>query len=140
MEYEVSSPTWVARVAAVDENVLDSALVVGLAEDDSGEGRQLVFQCSLQEPDEQEQRLGQDSYCVLNETGGIAYGGVEVVTFSPARVSFRFSLAAVEKLSLSSQDLIVGIAPEAQVENFRTELRRVLTYGNPQKVPSLLGF
>ncbi|KUN05544.1 hypothetical protein AQI96_35170 [Streptomyces canus] len=120
--------------------MLDSALVVGLAEDESGEGRQLVLQCSLREPDDQDQRLGQDTYCVLNETGGIVYGGIEAVTFSPAGISFRFSLAAAEKLALPLPEVIVGIAPEVQVEPFRKELRRVLTYGDPQKVPSLLDF
>ncbi|MFF0034600.1 Imm10 family immunity protein [Streptomyces mirabilis] len=134
----VSGSEWLVRVVVIEEKVLDSCFTVGLAEDEYGEGRYLAFQCGLEGPGEQERTLGLDSYCVINETGGVYYGGVENVCLSANRILFRFASEAVEKLDLPTGEINLHIAPESDVESLRGGLRRVLTYGNPEKLPSVL--
>ncbi|GHD71622.1 hypothetical protein GCM10010317_080760 [Streptomyces mirabilis] len=134
----VSGSEWLVRVVVVEENVLDSCFSVGLAEDEYGEGRYLTFQCGLESPGAQERTLGLDSYCIINETGGVYYGGVEKVSLSANMIFFRFTPEAVEKLDLPTGEINLHIAPGSDVENLRGGLRRVLTYGNPEKVPSVL--
>ncbi|MFE4817503.1 Imm10 family immunity protein [Streptomyces sp. NPDC056704] len=135
---EVRDSEWLVRVVVVEENVLDSCFTVGLAEDEYGEGRYLTFQCGLEGPGDQERTLGLDSYCIINETGGVYYGGVENVSLSANRIFFRFTPEAVEKLDLPAGEINLYIASEPDVESLRGGLRRVLTYGNPEKVPSEL--
>ncbi|PIB05723.1 MULTISPECIES: Imm10 family immunity protein [Streptomyces] len=138
MSNAVNRPEWLVRVVAVQENVPDSCFIVGIAEDEYGEGRYLTLQSGLEEPGEQERRLGLDSYCVVNETGGVHYGGIESVALSADQISFRFTSEAVGALSLPDQEMTLDIAPGSDVQNLRDGLRRVLTYGNPDKFPAEL--
>jgi hypothetical protein len=135
---EVRDSEWLVRVVVVEENVLDSCFTVGLAEGEYGEGRYLTFQCGLEDPGEQERILGLDSYCIINEAGVVYYGGVESVSLSANRIFFRFTPEAVGKLDLPTGEINLYIAPEPDVESLRGGLRRVLTYGNPEKGPSEL--
>ncbi|MCX4905277.1 Imm10 family immunity protein [Streptomyces sp. NBC_00878] len=122
----------------VEENVPDSCFTVGLAEDEYGEGRYLTFQCGLEEPGDQERTLGLDSYCILNETGGVDYGGVKEVSLVADKISFRFRPEAVEALELPSGEIALDVAPGCDIETLRFGLRRVLNYGNPEKFPVVL--
>ncbi|MFJ8532062.1 Imm10 family immunity protein [Streptomyces sp. NPDC093591] len=130
---------WLVRVVTSEENVPDSCFIVGLAEDRYGESGHFIFQAGLEAPDEQSRRLGLDSYCILNETGGVHYGGLEKVSLSSQGISFQFNSEAVEELDLPASEIELNIAPEVDLERMRAGLRRVLTYGNPEKVPEFSG-
>ncbi|MGP4083860.1 Imm10 family immunity protein [Streptomyces sp. KR55] len=128
---------WLVRVVTAEENVPDSCFIVGIAEDQYGESGHFIFQAGLTAPDEQSRRLELDSYCILNETGGVHYGGLKKVSLSPSRISFQFNPEAVAELDLPAPEIELDIAPEADLEQLRAGLRRVLTYGNPEKVPEI---
>jgi len=57
-----------------DEDLGADVLV--LAEHEDGSGRRLELQRSLEVTDE-DRRLGMDTFCLVNETGSVHYGGVE---------------------------------------------------------------
>ena len=61
---------FVARAAGVDD---EDRLVAAVAERDDGTGRTLVFQAGHEPPDEQEVRLGMDTYCLVTENHGTVY-------------------------------------------------------------------
>lgn len=129
---------WPVRVVTAEENVPDSCFIVGIAGDEYGETGHFIFQSGLDAPDDQSRRLGLDSYCILNETGGVVYGGVESVSLSQDTLRFRFSTEVVTELGLPVQEIELDIAPGVNQEILREGLRRVLTYGDPEKVPTVL--
>lgn len=51
---------FVAHVIGVDDD--EDCSVAGIAEWDDGSGRSLVFQAGIEPPDEQDVRLGMDTY------------------------------------------------------------------------------
>ncbi|MEU9737519.1 Imm10 family immunity protein [Streptomyces sp. NPDC048002] len=120
-----------------EENLPDSCFIVGLAEDQSGESGHLIFQAALTPPDEQSRQLELDSYCILNETGGVHYGGLTRVSISSREIRFRFTPEAVGELELPAAEIELDIDPEVDFERLRVALCKVLTYGNPAKVPEI---
>ncbi|GGZ66360.1 hypothetical protein GCM10010344_36140 [Streptomyces bluensis] len=116
----------------------DSCLVVGIAEDEHGEGGYFIFQCGLETLDEQAQSLELDSYCILNDAGGVQYGGLNEVSLYPGRVRFHFSPEAAVELELPEQEIELGLTSGVDIESLRGGLRRVLTYGKPAKIPGIL--
>lgn len=138
MSSAVNRPEWLVGVVVVQENVPESCFLVGIAEDEYGDGHYLTFQSGLEEPGEQERELGLDSYCIVNETGGVHYGGLESVSLSTGQISFRFSSEAVEALSLPGQEITLSVASGSDLQSLRDGLRRVLSYGNPEKFPTEL--
>ncbi|MFF3489381.1 Imm10 family immunity protein [Streptomyces sp. NPDC002701] len=128
---------WPIRVVTADENLSDSCFVLGVASDEYGEGGNFIFQCGLSAPDEQARRLELDSYCVLSQEGGVQYGGVESISLSAGVLSFRFSVEAVAELDIPTQNIEIEIAQGVDIEVLRNGLRRVFTYGNPEKIPQM---
>ncbi|SEE49693.1 hypothetical protein SAMN05216483_6408 [Streptomyces sp. 2131.1] len=76
-----------------------------------------------------------DSYCVVNEADGVHYGGVEEVAITGNVLQLRFNDEAVEELELPSNLVPLSIGPNIDAEVLRAGLRRVFSYGNPQRVP-----
>ncbi|MFJ6988553.1 MULTISPECIES: Imm10 family immunity protein [unclassified Streptomyces] len=130
---------WQVKVVTAEENIPDSCFIVGLAGDQYGDTGHFIFQAALSEPDEQSRRLGLDSYCVLNEAGGVHFGGIEKVSLAGRRISFTFDPEAVEELELPASEIELDIAPDVDMERLRYGLRRVLNYGNQQKIPEISG-
>ncbi len=128
---------WLVRVVTAEENIPDSCFVVGIAEDPYGESGHFIFQAGLTDPDGHSRRLGLDSYCILNEAGGVHYGGLKKVSLSSSRIEFQFNSEAVAVLNLPASEIELDIAPEADVERLRAGLRRVLTYGNAANIPEI---
>ncbi|MGA5105151.1 hypothetical protein ACPCC3_16135 [Streptomyces cellulosae] len=89
------------------------------------------------QPDEQNVRNGTDSYCVVNESGGVHYGGLRGVSLLPDLLTLSFDEEAVEVLALPSSIIPLAIAPSVDLGGLRAGLQRVLAYGNPQKIPRL---
>ena len=131
-----AAPYWTIEYLESGESVPGGPFTVFISEGEE-DGRSLDLQCVPDEPDEQSVRLELDSYCVVSEGGGVHYGGLEAVALRPDRLLLRFTDEAVGELELPSQEVVLGIAPGIGVEELRAGLRKVLSYGNPEKVPTM---
>ncbi|MFI5908283.1 Imm10 family immunity protein [Dactylosporangium sp. NPDC051541] len=127
---------FVASVAGVDE---ESCLVAAVGERDDGTGRALIFQAGDEPPDAQDVRLGLDTYCLVTERHGTAYGCVREVSIDGGRMRVVVSEDALADLGLEDAEIIVELAadPRALVA-FREYLARILTYGRPDARPAVL--
>jgi hypothetical protein len=134
------SPYWEIATLVVGEEVpgVTLSVFIGDGDDAAENGYYFDLQRFLKEqPDEQNVRNGTDSYCVMNESGGVHYGGLRGVSLLPGLLTLSFDHEAVEVLSLPSKIIPLGISPEVDLQKLRAGLHRVLTYGNPQKLPRL---
>jgi len=116
----------------------DGWFEVGVSENSDGTGRVLVFQCLLEEPDEQNRRLGMDTYCVSNESGGSTYAGVEAVEADSARLRVIFTDTAAEELELADKEVEVDVSglPGDTIADINAGLRKVLAYGREDARPN----
>ncbi|MFI9358586.1 Imm10 family immunity protein [Streptomyces lydicus] len=118
----------------VEENEPDECFTVGMAEGE--EGRQLIIQTALYEPDDQDTQMGLDSYCVMDENGATYYGGIEAAQLTGTTLTLTFTEEATRELGLPSRTLTLHLnASPDDVATLTTGLRRALTYGNPEKHP-----
>ncbi len=116
------------------------ALVVGLSENEAGDGAYLIFQSGLRPPDEQDGVLGLDSYCILDEEGAVQYGGVTRAVLADATLTLTLTEAAAEELGVlnDARTIVLGV-PAADVARLAEGLNRIFGYGNPDKQPELSG-
>ncbi|MBO0804340.1 MAG: hypothetical protein J2P25_14855 [Nocardiopsaceae bacterium] len=125
-------------LVTVDEN--QDAFVVGLLEDQTGDGAYLIFQCGLTPPDGQDAVTGLDSYCLLDEDGAVQYGGVLRVSLNGGTLTLELSEEAAEELGVDDADRSITLTvPIADAPRLSAGLRRIFTYGNPDKQPQLVG-
>jgi hypothetical protein len=121
-------------LVTVEEN--QDAFVVGLSQDQSGDGAYLILQSGLTPPDEQDAATGLDSYCLLDETGAVHYGGVTQASLEGNTLTLGLSEEAAAELGSRTLTLTV---PAGDVDRLAAGLRRIFTYGNPDKQPQLTG-
>jgi hypothetical protein len=127
---------FIARVAGVDD---EYCLVGAVAEREDGTGRALMFQAGEEPPDEQDVRLGMDTYCVVTEDHGTAYGCVRELSIDGDRMHVVISDEALADLGLDHGVIQVQLAvPPESVEVLREYLGRILTYGRPDARPAVL--
>jgi Immunity protein 10 len=127
------------RRAGVSETPELNCVTVGIAEDEDGSGRALLSQLALRF-DEQDRRLGQDTYCVCDEAGAAAYGGVTRCVLAGDELVVHFTAAAAATLDLAGECRFPLRVDPAAVEALRTGLRRVLTGGRAGRgAPRQLG-
>ncbi len=127
---------FVARVSGVDD---EDVLVAGVAEHEDGTGRTLLFQASSEPADEQEVGLGMDTYCLVTEGQGTAYGCVRELTIAGTRMTVVVGSEHLSDLGLDDAVIDVELAvPSESVEVLREYLSRILTYGRADARPSIL--
>ncbi|WP_073948716.1 Imm10 family immunity protein [Streptomyces kebangsaanensis] len=134
---EMTPPYWVIRYVESGESVPGGPFTVFIAENDDEDGHYFDLQCMPDEPSAQNIKLELDSYCIVSENGGVHYGGLKEVTLQPDRLVLQFLDDAVEELDLPSGVVELGIAPGIDIDEIRSGLRRVLSYGNPGKIPRM---
>lgn len=122
-------------LVTVEEN--QDAFVVGLSQDQAGDGAYLIIQCGLTPPDAQDTATGLDSYCLLDEAGAVQYGGVTRASLEGDRLSLSLSEEAAGALGVDGG--LTLTVPAADVPRLAAGLRRVFTFGNPDKQPVLTG-
>ncbi len=132
---EPDASYWTIRHLESGESVPGHVFSVFIAEGDSEDARYFDLQCMLEEPRQQDRDLEFDSYCIVSESGGVDYGGLEEAALFPHRLILRFRSDSVEELELPSENITLAIAPGVDIGELRTGLRKVLVYGNPSKVP-----
>ncbi|MFI9726281.1 hypothetical protein [Streptomyces sp. NPDC052092] len=134
------SPYWEISTLTVGEEVpgVTFSVFVGDGTDAVENGYYFDFQRFVDDqPDEQNVRNGTDSYCVMNESGGVHYGGLKGVSLLPDLLTLSFTEEAIEVLGLPSNIIPLAIAPSVDLGGLQAGLQRVLTYGNPKKIPRL---
>ena len=136
------TPTWrTVTTVTAGENTADQVFTLGIAENPDGTGGHLIIQTSLQPPTDQDTATGMDTYCVMDDEGGVQYGGVEHVELDDAQLTIRFSQDSADELSVDDGELQLELElDEDATARLRDGLRRTLTYGNPDQQPSLAGF
>ncbi|GGW09159.1 hypothetical protein GCM10010264_38130 [Streptomyces globisporus] len=134
-EPEPSVPYWTIRHLESGESVPGQTFTVFISEGDREDARYFDLQRMIEEPDQQEIDLELDSYCIVSESDGVDYGGLEEVTLLPGWLILQFRSESAKELELPSQAITLGIAPGVDIGELRTGVKKVLTYGNPSKVP-----
>ncbi|MFF8601519.1 Imm10 family immunity protein [Streptomyces sp. NPDC015232] len=111
----------------------------GVAESGDEESFALEFQGGFGEPDEQNIRLGMDSYCVVTPDQNTAYGCVRTVELEGNLLRVTFDPASVDDLYLNDSVVEAVLhAPVEDVARMREALTRILTYGRTDALPTFL--
>lgn len=128
-----------ARIAEVAEDPATRSLSVGIAEHETGSGMSLIFQCGSPEPDDQDAKLGMDTYCVTTAGQRTTYGGVTEVRLSGGVLRVVIARDSLRPLGLDDPEIeaMLEIDPAA-VERLRSGLARVLAYGRPDAHPAIV--
>ncbi|MFF5504085.1 Imm10 family immunity protein [Streptomyces roseolus] len=108
----------------------------GVIESEDEESFALEFQGGIEEPDEQDVRLGMDSYCVVTPDQNTAYGCLRAVELEGDLLRVTFDPARLDDLGL--EDPVVEVvldAPAEDVVRMREALQRILAYGRPDALP-----
>ena len=111
-----------ANAVAAVEIPEHATFTVILAEDPDGDGERLEFQKAFSF-DEQDRRLGMDTYCLCT-VEGTAYGGVTSWTLTPDSLEVRLDARTAEVLGVEG-GFRVGFPP-AYLQTLREGLERVL--------------
>ena len=130
----------VVTAVLVEDNVLDRVFTLGLAESSHDSSRHLVVQISLDAPTTQDISTGMDTYCIMDDLGGIQYGGVRRVELDKTTLHINFTEEAADELTLLGRNLVLELQIGARdLDRLRYGARRVFTYGNLGQQPELLG-
>lgn len=113
-------------------------LTVGLAGSGTSDNSYLIFQCAQMQPSEDDKATLTDSYCVMNERGGVYYGGVTYVELCDGVLHISVSSKAARELGIRpTRDLYMQI-PLQDRRRLGDGLHRIFTYGNPRQWPRLV--
>ncbi|MCT9931689.1 Imm10 family immunity protein [Planotetraspora sp. A-T 1434] len=135
---EEAGPSWpplkemVVRTIGRDDD--PGLVVLGMAEDANGTGTVLLFMMSTEEADEQEIRLGMDTYCVVRDQA-TTYGGVSACNLASRRLTLHFTQEAAEALDVEPILQIELQVDDDAVELLRTSLREILLSGRDDQRP-----
>ena len=123
MSYVIDMHRFNAKaLSAAELSDIDTFAVV-LAEELDGSGARLELQRSLSF-DEQDQRHGQDTYCLCTEQGATHYGGVTSWTLTQDSLQILLDTKAAEALGVEG-GFVVDFAPE-NLPVLEEGLKRVL--------------
>jgi Immunity protein 10 len=128
-----------AALVTVEENA--DAFTVGLAQYAGGSGAYLILQCALGPPTDQDTATGMDTYCLMDDLGGVHYGGVRSAELFDSTLRLRFDESAAMELNIqdAERELVLAVPP-ADESRLADGLRRVLTYNGPgHRQPDLSG-
>lgn len=110
------------------------------AEHADGTGMYLMFQCALDDPDEQEISLRMDTHCLVTAGQGTAYGCVNSIELHGKILHIMIEPNAMEPLGLDEPEIEVNLAADHEaVERFCEALGEILTYGRTDAQPIMTG-
>ncbi|WP_159054035.1 Imm10 family immunity protein [Streptomyces sp. AS58] len=114
------------------------SVFIGDGDDAAADGYYFELQRFVNDqPDEQNVRNGTDSYCVVNESGGVHFGGLNEVSLVSGLLTLSFTEEAAGVLDLPSNVIPLGVGSGVDLNELRAGLYCILTYGNPQRFPRL---
>ncbi|WP_214327096.1 Imm10 family immunity protein [Nonomuraea sediminis] len=118
-----------ARMVGRDDG--PEVVTFGLAEEEDGTGRALIFMMSVDEPD--------DDYCIVREDqAGTTYGGVTECGLSSRRLRLCFTEEAAEELDVAPVVHIDLVVDDEGLELVRRSLREILMSGPVDQRPRVL--
>lgn len=130
---------YTARVAGVAEDHDLECLSAGVAERDDGKGKELIFQCGLFEPDEEDIESEMDSYCLVIADQGTAYGAVTEITLREKVLRVVIAPHALDDLGLDDPEIEAFLDVDDEVvDRLRPALQRILAYGRVDARPAVL--
>ncbi|MFE6157442.1 Imm10 family immunity protein [Streptomyces sp. NPDC056486] len=129
----------------MEEDEDDEVLEAGFSEREDGTGIAVMFQRDIFADDpwegsEDETDFFNNSYCVTTGAGATSYGGVLSIDLSQQPAVFKLSPRVANTLKLDEVIEVDFNVPEQDWNDFRTVLRRVVTWGVPSQVPEVRGF
>ncbi|MEU6428250.1 Imm10 family immunity protein [Microbispora sp. NPDC046973] len=128
-----------ARAAGGDEEFDEDYRQAGVAEHEDGTGFILIFMSGIEEADEQDVDLAQDTYCLVTADQGTAYGCVREVAVRGGRLRVLLDPVALDDLGLEDPVIEAVLdVPEADVNRMCDVLRHILAYGRADARPALV--
>ncbi|MEU9957079.1 Imm10 family immunity protein [Streptomyces sp. NPDC050982] len=125
-----------ARAVAAEVDRANDVMRAGVAEDDSGEGFLLLFMSNIGESSRQNVSLGLDTYCLVTQDQGTAYGCVREVALSDNVLTVSLDPASLDDLELENAQIEALLdAPEEDIERLREVLVQVLAFGREDARP-----
>lgn len=125
----LSFVSWTVRLVGEDEDAELSVYVIGLAEREDGQGQQLLFQLPLEldTTDDPED----STYCLTNEVGCAAYGGVLKWDVNDEYLTLTLDREVAKVLQMETENRFALQVPPEQVELLRQGLHKVFSLGLP---------
>ncbi|MBN3082142.1 hypothetical protein H4F49_16025 [Pectobacterium polaris] len=107
----------------------EGVLTVGFADSENDPQSFLILQ-RAEEPDEQDEELGQDTYYVeIGDPGMAGYGGIDDVSITESKIIFTYSDTTGWCKTIKT--LEIGISPQlAAIDDIEASLREIFT-GTP---------
>ncbi|MFD9442447.1 Imm10 family immunity protein [Streptomyces sp. NPDC060006] len=125
-----------ARVVAAEVDRANDVMRAGVAEDDGGEGFFLLLMSSIGESSRQNVSLGLDTYCLVTQDQGTAYGCVREVALSDNLLTVSLDPASLDDLALEYAQIEALLdASEEDIERLREVLVQVLAFGREDARP-----
>lgn len=115
---------FVARAAAAwrDEDIGFEAFVA--AENEDGSGNRVELQRAL-EPDEEDRRLGIETYCLVTEDGAVHYGGVRAWSLHDNRLEIALTREAADVLGVD-EGLGIRLPRSADLDTLSRGIQRIV--------------
>lgn len=130
----------VAQAAGFEHDEDDEVVEAGFAEGADGSGFALVFQRTDYEPDEQDIRLGMDTYCLTTGDGRTHYGGLLAADLDGGRLTLRLSRDAAETIGITEVTTVRLDVDAASLSALKNGLPQVVNWGRSEEIPTLRGF
>lgn len=133
------------QACGMEEDEDDEVLEAGFSEREDGTGIAIMFQRDIFADDpwegsEGETDLFNNSYCVTAGAGATSYGGVVSIDISQQTAVFVLSPRVANTLKLDELIEVDFNVPDQDWSDFKTMLRRVVTWGVLSQVPQVRGF
>lgn len=124
---------FVAREAGAEIDPDGDFIEAGISDRD---GFIMLFQCSGDEPDEQDVSLGLNTHCLVTADQGTAYGCVRAVELTDKVLRVSLDPDSLPALGLSDCEVEAVLeAPAEDLSQFREVLAKVLAYGRADARP-----
>lgn len=114
-----------ARAVSAGEDASLNTFLIVLAEHVDGDGARLEIHQALSF-DEQDKALGQDTYCLMDESGATHYGGVSCWSLREGVLEMELTELAAKTLEADPKIVIDLVADEPSIERLDHGLRRLL--------------
>jgi hypothetical protein len=116
---------FIAGAVGIEERPDVNSVVVVLAEHADGSGARLELQRALSF-DEQDRKLGMDTYCLCVTSGATHYGGVTSWSLRQGRLELALTDDAAATLG-TSPSIVVSLHVDVSLDPLRVALDRILT-------------
>jgi hypothetical protein len=130
----------VAQAAGFEHDEDYEVVEAGFAQGVNGSGFALMFQRADHEPDDQDVRLGMDTYCLTTGDGRTHYGGLLAAELDGDQLTLRLSADAAEIIGITEVTTVRLNVDPASLAAFRSGLPHVVNWGRSDAIPTLRGF